>query len=402
MSRLYNRLSLPFNKNGQQSPAVCLESTNENSHISLHSNNEQAPAVLVSGEVTVAVHEETINLTRLGVELDLQILYKQPFKSHCSACRTWNQQLTSSQLVSRPTELSRGKHIFPFSALVEGDHPASVENPLILVKYNLTTKAQYARQGATSLETAKNERTIIVDRVPTVPRTPQAAVSTIEPIKITARYSPLAHPEKASRFALELDGLNVVDDVTGASQTWELDQLTWHLIETTKLCRRTCEKHSTSVPAGGDMSRVLRIRDTQVLGKCRLQDGWSSEGSGPDAKVNVDFEYMVNTERPQKQGPGYICDSKWPGSFEISHRLVVWFYLSLRDSQQAKDSSKKFAGCDRVFRVSYDVVLADCAGKDVAWDAEVPPAYGEVDGGPPGYHIAEVLVGPESVDVEND
>ncbi|KAJ9419331.1 hypothetical protein QL093DRAFT_2359081 [Fusarium oxysporum] len=345
MARFQDHLSSAFRRNSQKSSAIT------------------GLQLLVSGEVTVEVHEQRVYMARLDADLKLHIEYKRPFKSHCNACRNWNHQLASCQLLTQPTTLAYGKHTFPFSALIEGDHPASMETSLISVKYGLATETQFARHGVASLETARNEHAIIVKRSPPI-------------------LEPVIDAENSNRFSFELEGLNGSNGAIGDLQSWKLDEIKWHIVQTTKTTQPACEKHRLA--SLSDMGRVMRIRDTQVLAKCGIKDGWALDGTAGNSKANMGFDYTIKNRQPQKDRPGFACDNKWAGGFEISHRLHVWFCLSLERSQSAK---KGFT--ERVMRVSYDVILTDPTSKDLDWGPHVPPTYEEVGGSPPDYHDDE-------------
>ncbi|KAM0420977.1 hypothetical protein ACHAPT_011220 [Fusarium lateritium] len=382
MARFQGRLPSGFKRNSQKSSAITVESVTQSSYIALSSDSEQGLQLLVSGEVTVEVHEERVYMAQLDAEVNLRIAYKRPFKSHCNACRNWNHQLASCQLLAQPTTLTYGKHTFPFSALIEGDHPASMETSLISVKYGLATEAQCARHGAATLETAKNEQAIIVRPSPPDPRSAQRTVTTVDPITIITHHEPVIDAKNSNRFSFELGGLNGSNGAIGDLKQWKLDEIKWHIVETTKTTLPACEKHR---PASlSDMGRVMRIRDTQVLAKSGIKDGWALNSTAGDLKANMGFDYTIKNRQPQKGGPGFACDNKWAGGFEISHRLIVWFCLSLERSQSAKAELT-----ERVMRVSYDVVLTDPTSKDLDWDSRVPPTYEEVGGSPPDYYDNE-------------
>ncbi|KAI3573947.1 hypothetical protein IWW34DRAFT_752291 [Fusarium oxysporum f. sp. albedinis] len=382
MARFQDHLSSAFRRNSQKSSAITVESISQSSHIALSSDSEQGLQLLVSGEVTVEVHEQRVYMARLDADLKLHIEYKRPFKAHCNACRNWNHQLASCQLLTQPTTLAYGKHTFPFSALIEGDHPASMETSLISVKYGLATETQFARHGAASLETAKNEHAIIVKPSPPDPRSSQRTVTTVDPITIITHHEPVIDAENSNRFSFELEGLNGSNGAIGDLQSWKLDEIKWHIVQTTKTTQPACEKHRLA--SLSDMGRVMRIRDTQVLAKCGIKDDWALDGTAGNSKANMGFDYTIKNRQPQKDRPGFACDNKWAGGFEISHRLHVWFCLSLERSQSAK---KGFT--ERVMRVSYDVILTDPTSKDLDWGPHVPPTYEEVGGSPPDYHDDE-------------
>lgn len=131
----------------------------------------------------------------------------------------------------------------------------------------------------------------------------------------------------------------------------------------------------------------MRIQDTQVLAKGQMQDGWTSNGNGSDAKVNLEFEYMIKPQRRMSHELKYACDNKWLGRGAITHRPVVWFYLSLNEEHQSTARPKPSAGYDRILRLAYGIAITDYP--DMNWGCEIPPMYGDVGGGPPGYHLGE-------------
>ncbi|KAF4990247.1 hypothetical protein FDECE_14454 [Fusarium decemcellulare] len=382
MFQLLERVSLLFDKDTPQPSGVNIAVRSEYPEITFFGSVEEETDAIISGEVALEVDQDEVFITSLDVKLNLHISYKRPFKLHCRRCRHSTSQLQNCQLLKKPASFARGKHSLPFVVSLDGCNPASTENSLIAVKYEVNAEAKVAQHKSGTLETIVAESPIIVKRALSFSEMPQHSVRTVDSGRTSAQYHSIIHPMETNKFTFEFDGLSDVGE-TGIPRKWELRKITWLLVEETNLRAPACDKHRPSTAAEGDWNAELRTRETQILSDGVLQNDWTAGRT--NSNVKMEFEYATDSQVSKSGDLWQPSNGRLPGGAKISHCLILWLHLSLEDERQSKAGPKSAGINDKFRRLSYDIEITDCADKDARYGVEAPPLYGTVSHGPPVY-----------------
>lgn len=423
--RSYNRLSLPFGRrslrehgHASSSSALALDWSIESPPIVFHGSPEESTGALVSGQVIMDVREDTVDVGSLVATLSLHTTHKRPCQSHCLACQHRSTGLRTWRLLAQPTAttLSRGRHLFPFSALLEGHLPASLDTSLLSISYDFRAEAIVVRGHGNSCTSVRLDRSLHVKRSLPEPLYPHHSIRVFPPtnIKASAHYNTVIHPSGSNRLTLRLDGLMSHDeDKPGWVYLWRLKKVNWKLNETIQTIAPACDKHAPAAPvmnknkgtngglddAGdeeeedGDAAAAAAERpskgetrtETRLLGEKQLQEGWKSDYTGADGTVDMEFDYCINQFKSHSRIPKYACDLKTRDGTEVTHSLAIELIVSKEYAPEGKLHLATQSGTGRILRMSFAVVLTECPGLGVSWDNEAPPVYQDVPPSPPGY-----------------
>lgn len=185
----HHRLSLHFGRSNSKerqqqhvpySPVV-IEWSVESPPVVFHGNTEESTGALVSGQIFLDIKEELVDIESFTAALNLIVTHKRPFQNNCNECQTQTTQLEKLELLAHPIPLRKGKHQFPFSILLPGHLPASMDTPVVSIAYVLNAEAQYLTaptdsETPSSISTAKFDRIIDVKRTLPEPLYPHNSV----------------------------------------------------------------------------------------------------------------------------------------------------------------------------------------------------------------------------------
>lgn len=399
----HHRLSLhfgrsSFNKEPQRpySP-VTLDWNMESPPVVLHGAPDESTGALVSGQLFVDIKEEFVELDSFSAVLNLQTTHKRPAHKDCNNCQTQTMELRAWSFLAQPAVLYRGRHQFPFSALLDGQLPASVDTPLVSITYELKAEAVIAHSSESPAAAANHHypaakfaQAISVKRSLPEPLYPHHSVRVFPPtnIKADAHYMSVIRPSGTSKMTLKLDGLLSRNEKVKTLDLWKLKKLTWKLEETTKTVAPACERHMPTPSSDSEEASPVRgvsRAETRVIGEKHLYEGWKSDYSGTDGTVDMEFDFGVNQHMPHTHLLKYACDVKTPEGTEVSHSLVLELVVSKEYAPENKPHVSHQTGTGRVLRMHFAVTLTDCAGLGVSWDNEAPPVYEDVPPSPPEY-----------------
>ncbi|KAI9148044.1 LDB19 [Paramyrothecium foliicola] len=398
----HHRLSLPFAKSskghhgshhGRHSPmgtsAVAVDCSVESPPIVFHGNPQDSTGALVSGQMILNVKDEVVEVDSFNANLNIHITQKRPFHNHCSECQNQYTEVKSWQLLAHPTVLRRGIHQFPFSVLLPGHLPASMDTPVLSIAYEFKAEALVVKSPASgALVPIKYERTFHVKRSIPEPDLPHHSIRVFPPtnIKASAHYSAVIRPNGVNKVTLKLDGLITHNERVKTVDMWRLKKLTWRLEETIKTIAPACKAHTPAAAPGEESSKKgLPRSEIRVLGEKHIHDGWKSDFSGTDGTVDFEFDYHVDQIRPNGREVKLACDAKSQDGTEVSHSLVVEMIVSKEYAPVGKPQLATQTGTGRILRMHYAVNMTDYPGLGVSWDNESPPVYQDVPPSPPEY-----------------
>ncbi|OAA38322.1 arrestin (or S-antigen) [Metarhizium rileyi] len=365
----------------------------ESPPIVFYGSPEESTGALVSGlmYVDVDVNQDVVEVDSFSASLSMHATQKKPFQSHCADCQTRVTELKSWQFLAQPTSLRRGRHQFPFSVLLDGSLPASMDSPLVSISYHFKAEAVAVRTPAsTSCVPIKFERTLHVKRSLPEPLYPHHSVRVFPPtnIKASAHYTAVIHPSGSNKVTLKLDGLMTHNEKVKTVDLWKLKKVTWKLEETVKTTSPACDKHVPAPNNGdddGEAKRGVARVETRLLGEKQLHDGWKSDYTGNDGTVDLEFDYLVNHFRPNAREPRYACGLKARDGTEVTHALHIELIVSKEFAPEGKPHLAAQTGTGRILRMHFAVSLTEYPGLGVSWDNEAPPVYQDVPPSPPGY-----------------
>ncbi|PNY21245.1 Uncharacterized protein TCAP_07259 [Tolypocladium capitatum] len=411
----HHRLSLPFGRSSGREPpqhaAVSLDWSVESPPLVLHGTPDVSTGALFSGQMFLDVGDEAVDVDSFVARLSLRSTHKRPYQGHCADCRTQLTELASWPLLAHPTMLRKGRHGFPFSALLEGHLPASMDSAMLSMAYEFKAEANVRAAAAGSSPPSslpflnvKFERPVVVQRSQPDPPYPHRSMRVFPPtnIKASAHYSSVIHPTGNNTVTLKLDGLVTPqkNEKVKTVDLWRLKKMTWRLEETISTIAPACAKHASSAPLvvmGEEdvISNKGALRtETRVIGEKVMQEGWKSDYSATDGIVDMEFDYTALRPPPKTSGSGssaakYACDTKTQDGTKVTHSLQLELVVSKEYAPEGKPQLASPTGTGRILRMHFAVTLTEFSGLGVSWDIEAPPIYQDVPPSPPGYPCDE-------------
>lgn len=424
------RLSLPFvryhnrDSSNAQSGPVSVDWLIESPAIVFHGTASDSTGALVSGQMILTVRDDAglgapVEIDSFKASLHIHVTHKRPAQSTCQECSHQRTLLKEWSFIAGPMRLAPGRHQYPFSTLLDGHLPASVETALHSVSYDFKAVARLPapapapsagpNSAAPKAPVVTFERHLPVTRALPEPDHPHHSIRIFPPtnIKAGAYYASVIRPSSCNDVSLRLDGLASYNDKTGMMDLWKLKKVTWKLEQTVRTVAPVCQKHAHLANCGdGRMEDAegrpgVERHETRILGEKMLHSGWSSDfTAGKDGSVDLDFKYTLNNLKPKdwhgRDGRA-ACDSKSRDGTTVTHALLIELVVSKEYAPEGKPHLSAPTGTGRILRMHYHVAITDSPGEGVSWDEEQPPMYEEVPPSPPGYPSAELPVDYEDI-----
>lgn len=373
----------------------------------MYGEPQTSSGALLSGQLFLSVKEDAFEVESLVASLHVRVTQKRPFATHCGDCAVQRTELKRWELLQQPLVMVKGmfrqvgtprghrkililrlgEHFFPFSVLLDGHLPSTMDNQLVSISYEFKAEAVPTHSSAL-MPPIKLEKTLDVRRSLPTPETPHHSVRVFPPtnIKASAHYPHAIHPIGSYTLALRLDGIAKLNAKVNTVEYWKLKKLTWKLEETTKTIAPACARHTPKLgeavaTAEDQSSRKGVIRsESRIIGEKTLFSGWKSNyTSSTDSNVEVELDYSLAKHAK------YACDSKSRDGTEVSHQLVVEMVVSQEWAPVDKPSLVTHTGVGRILRMHFATVLTERGGIGISWDNEAPPIYQDVPPSPPAY-----------------
>ncbi|KAL2752316.1 hypothetical protein ACRALDRAFT_2112626 [Sodiomyces alcalophilus JCM 7366] len=411
------RLSLPFgrSKERREDPRASLDWEIESPPIIFYGEPNASTGALVSGQLFLHVKDDALDVESFTASLRIHVRQKRPFASNCADCTDQYTDLkhwvflTSGDGIP-PTTLRRGRHAFPFSILLDGHLPITMDTPLVSISYDFRADAVFALNQNPSAPPPppplRFDRVFEVKRSLLRPDNPHQSIRIFPPtnIKAAASYNRIIHPAASGQnMTVRLDGLTTVIADGRRVEYWKLRKVTWKLQETIKTVAPACSKHMPRLAAGAAdadaQSKGVVRTETRILGEKHLHTGWKSEYTGTDGRVDMEFEFGLSPAMLSASRPGYACDTRSRDGTAVSHALMVELVVSKECAPVSKPHLTSQTGTGRILRMHYNIKLTDFPGLGISWDNEAPPVYQDVPPSPPAYEHDDG-VGPEYRDLE--
>ncbi|KAK4149132.1 hypothetical protein C8A00DRAFT_47189 [Chaetomidium leptoderma] len=398
----HHRISFPgmhfgrSSKETHNSPPATLDWKLESPPLVMYGDAETSSGTLLSGQLFLSIKDEGLEIESLDATLSIRVTQKKPFSNHCVECANQHTELKKWELLQHPLAMAKGEHSFPFSVLLEGHLPASLDGPLVSISYDFKAEAIPRSKGGL-LAPIRLEKVLDVRRSLPAPETPHHSVRVFPPtnIKASAHYPHVVHPIGNYTLALRLDGIAKLNANVKTVEYWKLKKLTWKLEETTKTVAPACGRHSPKLGEAAEEQQsrkgVMRS-DTRVIGEKTLFSGWKSNyTSATDSIVELELDYSLG------KNIRYACDSKSRDGTEVTHQLMVEMVVSQEWAPVNKPALVTHTGVGRILRMHFSTILTERAGIGISWDNEAPPIYQDVPPSPPAYPHETILFAENSI-----
>lgn len=358
----------------------------ESPPIIFHGDAENSTGALVSGQLFLDVKDESYEFTSFKATLNIRVTQKKPFTLHCAECANQYTQVKEWTFLPAPgLALQRGVHPFPFSVLLDGHLPATLDSPLVNIAYEFKAEAIPARPA--NSQPIKLEKLFDVKRSLPPPELPHHSVRVFPPtnVKASVHYQQVIHPIGTNTLSMRLDGIAKATGSAGdVIEYWKLKKLTWRLEETLKTVAPACEKHKPAADGASEQRRGVARTETRTIGEKTLFTGWKSSYHGAtDSSVELELEYAL------AKHARYSCDLKSRDGTEVSHQLMLEMVVSQECAPAGKPGLITQTGVGRILRMHFGTVLTERGGIGISWDNEAPPIYQDVPPSPPAYGAGE-------------
>ncbi|KAK3494117.1 uncharacterized protein B0T23DRAFT_403157 [Neurospora hispaniola] len=413
----HHRISFPGMHFGRSSKDVhantpaSLDWKLESPPIVLYNDPESSTGALVSGQIFLNIKDDhdLLDVESINATLQIHVTQKRPFTHHCHDCTHQYTELKKWQFLDHPLVLAKGQHSFPFSVLLDGHLPASMDGPLASIAYEFKAEA-LTKVNGTLQPVIKLEKVLDVKRSLATSEVPHHSIRVFPPtnIKANVHYPHHIHPTGTNTLQIRLDGIARLNPKVGTMEYWKLKKLTWRLEEISKSLAPACEKHAPKLPVppspaeGSDgqpqQPKGLPRTETRIIGEKTIFSGWkSSYSSATDSHIELELDYFISKSHASPA----VCDTRWtaPGtstSHEVSHQLMVEMVVSQEWAPVGKPNLVTHTGVGRILRMHFSSILTERGGIGISWDNEAPPIYQDVPESPPAY--SELMMAGESMD----
>ncbi|KAJ2902646.1 uncharacterized protein MKZ38_000313 [Zalerion maritima] len=385
----HHRLSfgLHLGRSHHPSPAplpATLEWDIETPPVMLHGRPDDSTGALVSGLVKLDIKADVLEIASCNAALSVRVVQKRPYQTHCKECEGQITELKSWRFLPANLAMQRGSHAFPFSALIDGHLPATMDSAIGSISYEFMATAT-----TTSNQSIKMQKTIPVRR--TIPETGQDhhSVRVFPPTNIAANvyYPSVIHPGHENILRLHMNGLSriMTENVKHPQvEYWKLRKLSWRLDETAKMVAPACEKHCPRASNGVPARKGMQRSDTHAIGFAEMAEGWKAVYTPHDSEMEIDLKYTAQVPRRGGQRP--VCDLKANDGTEITHSLVLEMVVVQEVAPVGQPNHCQPTGTARILRMHFNTILTEeSAEGEVSWDCEAPPIYEDVPPSPPAY-----------------
>ncbi|PSR77840.1 hypothetical protein BD289DRAFT_342100, partial [Coniella lustricola] len=421
-----------------KNPHATLTCRIESPPIILYGDPETSTGALVSGQLfldvargttsssttsTTSSDDAAYDIASFRAALHCRVTHKKPAAPHCADCATHLTLLKEWELLApgpQPHRLAKGSHPFPFSVLLPGHLPATLDTPLVSIAYDTSLSLHHSSSSSSSTHHAaiRLEKLFDVKRSLPPPELPHHSVRVFPPtnVKASVHYQQVIHPIGTNTLTMRLDGIAKTNAAATTVEYWKLKKLTWRLEETLKTLAPACDKHSKPAaaaaaaapdqqPAPPDNTKkngTPRV-ETRIIGEKTLFNGWKATYAGPtDSSVELDLEYALNKhakfacdQRPARASDTLADDGSLAPAptapppamthTEITHQLMLEMVVSQECAPIGKPGLVTQTGVGRILRMHFGTVLTERGGIGISWDNEAPPIYQDVPASPPAY-----------------
>ncbi|KAJ4148993.1 Endocytosis regulator [Fusarium falciforme] len=351
--------------------------------IVIGTDSDSLPSFL-SGTLSLNVNEPPVEIGGFTAVLNVHTVQKKPVKNRCAKCKDQYFEIHHWSFLNQHTVLQSGSQTFPFSTLIPGHLPASIDSPLLSISYEFHAEVHFKSQNTetNTPRTVDFKRILTVRRRISVPNLPLQTTRNFpaEGIRVESSINPIIRPAEVNNVSLSLTGLLVSPGNGQNDHLWRLWKGAWRLEENIEAIAIPCERHRCLVTENGSEGFVRR--KSRTLGKGGIYNAWEENAAEGTAEV----EFGVNI-RQSSNGPGsaYSYDTKSLDGTKVTHALVIELVFVKEHFPQGQLDLAIRTGVGRILTLTYLVVLADDQSIAPGWAMESLPSYQDEWVSPPGY-----------------
>lgn len=386
-----------FSGDSPNSPVAIDWKVESSPTIVLGSEEESLPSFL-SGQVSLKIGEDQVEIDSFHGALVMHSVQTKPFKSRCTSCRDQHKELQAWSFVDEETTLSKGRHQFPFSALIQDNLPASMDTPLLSVSYEFQCEVQFrSRDKSSTPKTTRFNREITIRRSLSIPDGPSHSTRSFASagVEVSSHIDSIVHPEQPSKASITIKGLRRGSDSEENLEMWRIWKGAWKLEEKMKTVVKPCERHDIT---SSDEERDLLRSKTRLLREKNLYDGWTTTDS--DGTARLDFGFGI--KKSSNSQPTYANDTKSLDGTEVTHLLTVELVLIKETIREGQPNFAVRTGAGRILRLHYRVAMVDESIMGPGCVIENLPSYHDIWPSPPRYSDEEVPPGQDIAGVLED
>ncbi|KAI9749865.1 MAG: hypothetical protein M4579_006712 [Chaenotheca gracillima] len=358
----------------------------ESPPVVLYGSPTSSSGAILSGQLRLDVEEAELRIESFKLVFNVSVTTNKPVAAHCSECSTKTDQLSRWDFLKDPVTLKRGQHTFPFSYLLGGHLPASVQTLFGDIAYSLSATAVTARG-----ETISFNKPIKVQRAIQT-GSDKKSVRLFPPTNITAHVSmnPVIHP--IGDFTVYFRLVGMVHKEKQSQIRWRLRRLIWRIEEEFQMISPACAKHAHKI--GGD-GKGVKHTENRVIGNGEFKSGWKGNPSENNGEVEMEFQAAI------KPGKSAVCNVQAASGLTVSHKMIIEMVVAEEWCPNNNVNSVTPTGSARILRMQFDLVVTERSGLGISWDEEQPPMYSDVPPSPPTYTQMEDL-GSYNFDQDED
>ena len=369
---------------------------------------EDSSGALMSGILDLTprqtiVKNDSFEVDKLEMKLCMDVTTRKPIAKDCPACATRSKVLNTCVFIPSHRVLAYNggnAHSFPFSFLMPGNLPASIQSSLAQVSYKLVAEATptvHPPPHSSSTSGRPATPTRMDSHKPTVLSQPlhlkRSILPSIEPRASTRIFPPTNLYANVTLPSVIYPGStdNAVDiTITGLKENdtklrWTVRKIAWRLNELSKVVSPACAHHSSKV--GGKEGKGILYEDTRTIGAGGMKSGWKTDQSAGKLECVLHIGSPPNAKA--------ACDVDGMSGVHVSHALIIEAVVAEELLHASIGPVKKGGqyqptGNARVLRMTFRMVMTERGGMGISWDEEIPPRYEDVAwNAPPTFEQAE-------------
>ncbi|KAJ3545856.1 hypothetical protein NM208_g2299 [Fusarium decemcellulare] len=363
---------LAFNHSVDLRPSTTLKIDLETQGIILQDGCGDDSSGTISGRIHLALDNAT-RVERLEAGTRLLVRHKRPRRKACSSCIDKQTELNRCTIISEPRTLAQGKHSFDVSFTIPSQLPASMDNPLVAVEYELDAQVSLSEGapivskrpfGVQRLRKAEDDRGV------------HHYDFNSSKIKTTLSLNRVVSPGGSNMVHIRLDNIASRTDV--GFEVWKLKKVTWMVEEAVSMAFPTRSRKSIASNHDEDSQEVKHHSETHVLGEKTYTQGWREEEDGSGSYATFDFDYNLSITGLE----GYACDEQVGP--HVNHALKIELLLEKHFVVPENPWVVSPARAATTLRMTRPIVVADILEASEAY-LMAPPAYNSYEERPPVY-----------------
>lgn len=375
-----------------QTGPVTLHVKVESPPLIFYGKPHSSTGAILSGQLQLKVLAADATLESVEMVLLCMVTMKRPIRKTCEACKTRTTQIYKWTFLCEPSTYRSGTYEFPFTYLLHGDLPATIQSSLGTIKYELSARAQSIDNKIINFQ-----QPLAIQRA-LKGNSLRNYLRTFPPTNIVAAIAFPATIYANQDFLMKVRISGVIRQMTErVQQRFCVRKISWRIEEHISAIAPACPKHaqklgplyqSSSSHGNNDIGKLRRACPREI-GRGHLKRGWKTDYAS--SEIEASFLTCLNSSLNP------VCDIKSPSGLEVWHRLALVIVIAEEKVVGGNPELVSPMGNVRVLCTSFKVVVTEKSGIGTSWDNEQPPVYENVGGGPPEYADGLMLEEPAFV-----